>query len=636
MGLFSNYTENLIEKVDTTYVAINPVDAIEFVTSSQYLCENPTPFQSIALKTLYGLWPYYPPNEDEIRVLKVLKEKWRLELDLNRDNETDPVLYFIMSLGRRATKSTLASFFATYAMYTLICRGDPQQYYGIRERHPIYITHVAAKEKQAQAVFTLSSDNIRKVTFFRPYIDFDKNNSTELRLYSPHDVWLNDQIRMRNLNLPKGLQKEATRPGSLNIKSITTTASTNRGDATFMLMLSEFAHFERAKTDPTKSLDQIAEENPTSDYAIYKALAPSVKDFKKDGKIILESSPMEKGGEFYRHYCIGGGYEQEPIKDENGIISPPSQEKGYAVLQLATWEARPTLPREEFDIDFRTDPRGANMEYGAHFGNPSGNFISEEVILRIPQPGLVILRRNPNIVKFVITVDPGGKAKKKIADAYAVSWGHYELGKNEYENTYWIDGMHGFLAENKDLGGGMYEQVEVDPNMVLSFILRLIKDLGGKSYIQEIAYDQWQNQSAISTLQHLGIPAIETTFTNPYKAEMYGDFLAKALLGQVKMYGVDEGGFINMWQLEMKYLQQVISGNKVFYHHPSSGPVQHDDFADVTANLVHRLIRLAYPKREDIQKNKTKKGRQMLVNPRTIKPQAGGRFWGGNNNIKYR
>lgn len=629
MGVFEQFTSTLIEKVDVEYTSIEPVDVIEFVTSSTYLNEDPFPFQRIALKTFYGLWPYYPPDDDEIFLLKVLKEKWKIEININRD-DSDPITHLVMVLGRRSTKSTISSFFASYEMYKLICRGNPQEYYTIRERHPIYITHVAAKAKQAENMFTMTKDNIRKVPFFRPYIDFDKDNSTELRLFSPNDLMLNDQIKMRNLNVPRGYMKESTLPGSLNIKSITTTAATNRGDATIFLIFSEFAHFQRAKLEPGKSLEQVVEENPQTDYAIYKALAPSVKDFGKDGRIILESSPLEKGGEFYRHYCIGGGSEQEPIKDENNIIKPPSTEKGYGVIQLATWEARPTLPRKEFDIEFRTDPRGANMEYGAHFGNPSGTFISEEIIKRIPIIGRPMLRKNPNVMKFCITVDPGGKAKKKTADAYMISWGHYELGKNEYETTYWVDGMQGFLADVKDLGGGQYEQIEVDPNKPLQFILDLVKDLGGRSYIQEIAYDQWQNQSAVSTLQHLGIPALETTFTNPYKAEMYGDFLAKALLGQVKMYGIDEGGWINMWELEMKYLQQIISGNKIFYHHPSTGPVQHDDAADAVANLIHRLVRLAYPKKEDIKKNIQHKDGQPLVNPRTFKPKAGTRMWGGN------
>ena len=543
MGFFSTYTDNLIGQVKIIHEAIPPVDAIEFVSSKEYLNEMPTPFQRVALKTLYTLWQTYPPDEEEQIVLDILKNKWKINIDL--DN-MEPVLYFILVLGRRSTKSTLSSFIASYEMYKLICRGNPQTYYGIRERHPIFITHIAAKASQAADVFTLTSNNIRKVKFFEPYIDFDKNNSTELRLFSPYDLYLNEQIKLKNSILAKGTPKQALLPGSLNIRSITTSASTNRGNAVIVLMISEFAHFERAKADPGKSLDQMVEENPQTDYAIYKAMAPSVKDFGKDSKIILESSPMEKGGEFYRHYCIAGGMEQEPIKDENGIIQPFHKEKNYSLIQLATWEARPTLPREEFDVDFRTDPKGANMEYGAHFGNPSGTFISEEVIKRIPIDGRFMLRKNPNMMKFCITVDPGGKAKKKVADAYMVGWGHYELGSNEYDTNYYVDGMQGFLAETKDLGGGMYESVEVDPNKVLSFILGLVKDLGGKQYIMEIAYDQWQNQSAVSTLQHLGIPAIETTFTNPYKAEMYGDFLAKALLNQVKMYGVDEGGWVHM------------------------------------------------------------------------------------------
>jgi len=625
VGLFSDYTSSLIERVEDTEVkSIEAVDALQFVTSSNFLNEDPYPFQRVAIKTLYSLWPYYPPDNEEQILLNILRDKWHLNIDINR---TDPVTHFVMALGRRSTKSTLASFFATFEMYKLVCKGNPQEYYGIRDRHPIFITHVAAKGKQAESVFTLTRDNIRRVPFFRPYIDFEKDNSTELRLFSPYDVLVNDQIRLRNASVPRGQLKENLSPGSLNIKSITTSAATNRGDATILLMLSEFAHFQRAKMEMGKSSDQIVEENPQTDYAIYKALAPSVKDFGKDGKIILESSPLEKGGEFYRHYCVGGGFEQEIAKDLSGNPVPLNIEEGYAVLQLSTWEARPTISREDLSPEFRTDPKGAEMEYGAHFGNPSGNFISIELIRSIPIIGRPMIKKNPNTMKFCIAVDPGGKSKRKTVDTYAVAWGHAEAGKSEYETIYWIDGMQGFLPDIKDLGGGLYEQVEVDPNKALSFILQLVKDLGGPNYIQEIAYDQWSSQSAVSTLQHLGIPAIETTFTNSYKSEMYGNFLAKASLGQIKMYGEDEGGWINRWELEMKYLQQIISGNRVFYSHPSSGPIQHDDFADVTSNLIYRLVRLAYPKKEDIKNNKQKKQGQPMVRPAKLRPVAGPSLW---------
>ncbi len=599
-SLFSNYADTLLTKVDTeTLVPIKAVDAFEFITSIDFLSEDPFPAQRVIIKTLYNLWPYYPPDREEDIVLKVLEKKWHIRINLDRTEANDPVMFLVLVLGRRSTKSTVTSWFACFSAYSLICKGNPQRYYRIRERHPIHITHIAASGAQAADVFTLTSNNIKRVPFFRPYIDFDKDNSTELRLFSPSDNLLNQQLRLRNSQLSKGLMKENRMPGSILIESITASAATNRGNAIYFLMFSEFAHTQRAKMDLTKSADQIAEENPQTDYALWKAMVPSVKDFGTDGKVVAESSPREKGGEFYHQYSIAGGMEQEIGSGEELIVEPR-----YAVIQMSTWEARPTMPRETFDIDFRTDPRGANMEYGAHFGNPSGQFIDEKVIAAVPQAGFPMIMVNPGNYQFVISVDPGGKAKMKKDDTYAIAWGHcqWDTHLTEDEYVYWIDGMQGWNASIKSLGAGNFESTPVDPNMVVQFIIDLVRDLGGRNFIHEIVYDQWQNQSSISTLQSMGFPALETTFTNPYKAAMYSNFLSKAQLGQVKMYGVDVGGYVERWKLEMKFLQQDISGKVVYYHHPASGPVQNDDFADVVANLTHRLITRMMPTAESMYK----------------------------------
>ena len=618
---YTEYANSIMEDAIISYDAIEPVDMMEFVTSSEFLNEDPTTFQRLTIKVLYNLWEKYPPDAEELELIETLSRNWGIEIELNRE---DPVEKLVMSLGRRSTKSTTASFIATYATYTLICRGNPQKYYGIRERHPIFITHVAAKGAQAESVFTLTKDNLRKVPFFDPYLDFDKNSSTELRMYTPYDVYLNNQIRSQNALVPRGERKLPLLPGSLTVKSITTSAATNRGDATFNLLFSEFAHFQRARMDMSKSSEQLMEENPLTDYAIDKALVPSTKDFGKDGKVIYESSPAEKGGQFYHHYSIGGGIEQEEgLKEERA--------QGYALIQLSTWEARPTISRESLQGEFDTDPIGANSEYGAHFRNPSGAFIAESVINSIPQTEVGLTIHNPSNWRFVICVDAGGSGKVKTADTYALGWGHAKTSLEAKDATYWIDGFKGWDAEIKDLGMGQSSEVPVDPNMVLQFIIDLVQDLGGRNFINEICYDQWQNQSAVSTLQALGIPAIETTFTNKYKGEMYGNFLSKANLGQVRMYGQDAEGWVDRWKLEMKYLQRITAGKVTYFRHPDSGPVRHDDFADVSANLVHRLSIWNYPTKETTKENFLKKQGRQVRKVRVVQPLRGGNLAGGGN-----
>lgn len=611
MSLFSDYASQLVDKTTAAYSPISEVDAFEFITSSNYLGETPTPFQRLTLKTLYNLWDKYGVDEEEEQLIQLLKNKWRINIDINNPN---PITNLVLVLGRRSTKSTTMSFLATYALYSLICKGNPQAFYGIRDRHPIQIVHIASASKQAEAVFTLTANNIRKVDFFKDYIDFEKDTSSELRLYTPYDLHLNERIKLYNRTRQKGKPRESLLPGSLYAKSIATSAASSRGDAIYMLMLSEFAHLTRAKLGES---EMVGSENPQTDYAIYKALSPSVKDFGHAGKVICESSPLEKGGEFYYQYCLGGGVEQENFDECEPL-------KGYQVIQLATYEARPTITRIDLEGDYRKDPAGAEMEYGAHFGNPSGSFISEELIAAVPVPNMPLVRYNPGPCKYIICLDPGGKAKKKEADTYAVAWGHVDWSGDEKTSTYWIDGMHGFDAALVADGAGRYTKVPVDPNTVLDFVIKLIQDLGGRNYIIEIAFDQWNSASSISTLQSLHFPAIETTFTNPYKADMYANFLQKMENNQVKCYGEDIGGYVSRWALEMKYLQRRISGKYVFYGHPTSGPVQHDDYATVTSNLVYRLALQATPTIES-RKDAVRFG-QRPVTRHSVKPVRGPRL----------
>ncbi|MFA5397568.1 MAG: hypothetical protein WC346_16275 [Methanogenium sp.] len=610
MSIFSEYSDQIVADVEKNYKPIDAVDALTFLTSSEYMGEDLLPIQRVIIKTLYNLWGIYPPDYEEQTILNTLKNEWGITLDLMR---TDPVKYLVLILGRRSTKSTTISFIATYEPYTLICKDNPQEYYGIRDRHPITIMHVASAGDQAEDVFTLTKDNIRKVPFFHPYIDFSKDTSTELRLFTPYDLRKNDEIRYKNSLILRGSgqPKESLLHGSIIIESVTTSAATHRGKSIKTLMLSEFAHFERGKVGGDADA-AIYSENPKTDYAIWKAFTPSVKDYREDGKILVESSPKEKGGECYNQYCIAGGIEQEKREE---IIPDPQ----YQLIQLSTWQARFTdFSYEDFEGDFRKDPVGAAMEYGAHFGNPAGSFIQEEWIERVSQRMVPMIITNPKNLKFVISIDPGGKAKKKKADTYVVGWGHSEgMIRGDYGEEdnmlYWVDGMEGWDAKIIPEGNGKFRQEPVNPNIVVEFILDLIDKLGGRNFIQEIVFDQFDSSSPIATLQGLGLPAIETTFTNPYKSAMYGNYLQKLIADQVRMYGIDERGYIARWKLEMKHLQRITQGNYTFYQHPTSGPVQNDDFADCSANLIHRLCLIATPTQKSIQQARLNKSYPIQV-----------------------
>jgi hypothetical protein len=546
--------------------------------------------QSLVIKIYYGLWKKYPLTREEGQLLEILRNNWGLDYDLDhRDPKTfNEVL--IMVVGRRGTKSSTISFIQSYETYRLICKGDPQKYYGIRRKHPIQLINCAKDGDQARDPFQLAKDNIKRIEFFQPYIDSSKDNEMELRLFTPADLYLNRKIMEYNEARPKGAMKRNPVEGSIVLRAFTTSAASKRGKSIIGLSLDEFAHFDRAKSSAANSSTQdILSEMPQTDYAMWKALTPSTKDFKQDAKIIAISSPREKGGEFYKLYCMAGGREQ--INPDNVPKNP-----NYLLFQLATWEANPNQLRESFDSDFEKDPIGCNMEYGGHFGEPSSAFMDAIKIDAIVDPGKPLTTVGYYGGGYIITVDPAGRG----GDTYAVAWGHAE--GNQSLTKFHIDGLHGFRPQT-DLTGGSARKQPVDPSVVIDFIKSLITSIqnsGGK--VLEICYDQFNSIESILRLQRMGFPAYETTFTPKYKAAMYASFLEKVNLGLVKCFGAPPNdppgaftfpykmGWVDQLKLELKYLQRDVSGGHVYYSAPISGPITTDDCADCAANLIHRLV----------------------------------------------
>ena len=606
---------------------IEPVDALTFITSHKWLGERPFPFQSLVLKLLYGLWEKYPITEEEQKIVDILKTEWNIDLDLEHRNVKQVIEVLILVIGRRGSKSSVVSWIASYEAYKLVCKGNPQKYYNIRERHPIHIRNCASDGEQAKETFNLVKDNIKKLEFFQKYIDFDKDNETELRLFSPYDLFLNSQIKKFNEGRPKGSMKKNLLRGSICIESVTTSAATKRGPAIQTLIFDEFAHFSRASY--RKRIAELLDA-PQTDHAMWTALTPAVKDFGNDGLIIAISSPSEKAGEFYSLYCSAGGKEQsEKDKGYKNI--------NYLMLQLSTWQANPNPQYSKISLDgeFHKDPSSAAMEYGAHFGEPSSTFLNPEKIDSMVISGAPILLKGRPGQLYIITVDPASKS-----DTYAIAWGHRE---DRPEERYWIDGLKGFEPTIKKLEDGKIVMERIDPDVVMDFLLNLITNLSvmGKQ-VMEICYDQWSSIDSVNKLRKMKLPAFETTFTNSYKGEMFGTFLEQLNQGNVFCYGVDESPLEN-WpgklRLELKYLQKIISGGTVYYAAPTSGPVTSDDFAVTTANLVHRLNLRKDMSSKVIRELHRQLGGMPISLGTSHPPQKGGSLWGSkrkNDNIRDR
>ena len=630
------YSVDKLERLDELSEPQPEVDIIYFLTHGPpYMSESLTPFQSLVMKLYYGLWHKYPFDGEELKLLSVLKDKWGLAYDLSDPNRWIEVL--LLAIGRRGTKTTTISFILSYEAYKLIRKGNPQKHYGTRSKHPIRVVQCASSGDQAKDVFELTKNNLKDCDFFAEYLDYSKDTMSEIRIFSPYDIEVNQGIDQWNRTKRKPTEiKRQSRPGSIIIECITTSAKSHRGGAIICMVFDEFAHFMRAKySGDVAGEAELLAESAQTDYGMYKAMTPSTTDFGEDGKIIAISSPAEKGGKFYELCCLGGTIDQEA---EKGFVSNPH----YMFLQLSTWEANPFIKEDNLQNKKEEDPIGFEMEYGAHFGNPSATAIDPAVFAGLVLPNMPILLKGKPQHDYIICVDP---AKGTTADTYAIGWGHSTPKKHdETIFDYWVDGYQGFAGTTEYKSGQVFVSI-VDSEEVLEWLVNtLIRNLG-RNNILEICYDQWNSMSAINRLETVGLPAMETYFSDKYKDAMYKDFISELNLNNVHMYQLDDSGHDDIWvkkaKEELKHLQRDIRGGKTLYHHPQSGPVQTDDFADVTANLVYRLKLKDYPTAAKLKERRLKVKQSGLVGaaPAPIKlrrrtsPLAGSSFpgYGGVN-----
>lgn len=562
---------------DVSTSTLPSVDVIEFCESPQWGNLKLLPAQSLLLKIVYKLWDKYGFTLEEETLIQTELQTWSIDL-LCRCNEL-PINHIMLIVGRRGLKSSTIAMILAYEVYRLILKGDPQKYYKLLPGVDIGVTNCASTEAQAHIVFNLAKDRVKSIPFFKPYFDNSTDNESELTFFTPKEVELNEAIRARNEQVPRGqaYKKEKLYKGSIHLVSIPTNASGSRGAGSVVIIFDEFAHFERPKrkkgsTDPR---DLIGSNNRT-DEAMYRALSPSAATFGTDYKIFVITSPLDKGGKCYQLYEEWKNYTD------------------HLVFQFSTWEVNPTVPRDHPEVvsTERSDPIGFRCEWKGEFVESISKIVTETALAM-----MVDMDRSYNMFAehnyaYIITLDPA-KASDPDSDTYTVAWGHNEA-LEDGTLIQIIDGMQGFEAEViSDPATGDFIVAPVDPLYVDEFILNLKNNL---KRVVGLFYDQFNSTSSIAKFRRAHIPAMETTYTNQYKQKMYMNYLQRVNSGLVKMYGkfgLSGEGSIEQERFfsEIRAIQRTIRGNLITYHHPETGPITTDDYVDAVANLVHQLTK---------------------------------------------
>jgi intein/homing endonuclease len=100
----------------------------------------------------------------EVEYLQFLYSQGRCNIKAQDGQERRELL---LCLGRRSGKSALAAIIAAYELYKLLCRGYPQDYYGIPPNNEIRILCVANDKEQASIVYSEMSGHVEAVDYFK-------------------------------------------------------------------------------------------------------------------------------------------------------------------------------------------------------------------------------------------------------------------------------------------------------------------------------------------------------------------------------------------------------------------------------------------------------------------------------------
>lgn len=470
------------------------VDIITFCDSKEFLDLPRSNFdlwlaQRVILKTFYmgtrgnenlrlnqeeWEWLYKNADDEELDgmtyekncrdVIKKLKDREKLS-----DNEK-PILFneLILVLGRRASKTIMASVISAYEVYKLMVVGDgnPQRFYGLPDDDEIVVINVALSQEQAGRLFGQIQARLRNSPFFEGKIA--KETTKEIRLYTKADL---DKKK-------KGSSLEV--PGSIKILCGHSDPKTLRGFNAILILFDELAFYD----DSGKVTGQ----------EFYNALKPSTKHFNQygDGRLVEISSPSGQNCIFY------------------DIFANSHNDLRVLSYQLPTWCVNDGIKYEELESDRTRNPDAFAVEYGAQWakGGVFGNYFPEEIIDRSIRTDIgPMIKPDPSLrLHYYMHVDPANGGDRYVA----VMVGRENYVNHMGEKRIRVRLVNVWVWEPTPGVGLIYNDINRD---VLN-ICRVFRP-------RIVTYDQYNSIQSLQFLKSHGIKCAEKAFNNTFKMKIY-------------------------------------------------------------------------------------------------------------------
>lgn len=404
------------------------------------------------------------PSEFAEHVLKT--PLWPKQQEILDELFQKNINHAIWSMGRRSGKTFMASVAAVYMAF---CQDDLFRR-KVRKNEKFYIITVANDRLQSK----IALDNIR-----------------QLILGSPLEQEIVRETAM-----------EIELSNNCIFQAIPASARASRGKAVVGVVMDELAF----------SLDGDANRGAE---AMYTALAPSIAQFGKHGKIIELSSPWLTSGLFFNHFK----------QAESGEFP------GMVARRVPTWEININLP---FECDFLQNAKKKDeemfwCEYGAEFRANNSVLLAPEIIdIAVNKDRTILTPKRDFMGTYVLSLDParGGVGR----DDYTACIVHYE-GERLV-----VDKFHSFDPDF-DIGG----KKEVNIAKVEDWI----KEHHRVYEFQSIVLDQFNSSASIQSLSK-DFPISELTWSVSTKMRAFSKLKELMNAGLVELYPHKKA----IWQLK--------------------------------------------------------------------------------------
>ncbi len=458
----------------------------------------------------------------------------------------------ILVLGRRGSKSLLASVVLAWKVWQLIELDDPQRHYSLPPTKRVLLPVFSASRDSAKRdLFGDVVSRFRDSPCFEQFID--RIGDSTVTLFTPAQLRRNDPANGRR--------------GLIEISASPTTSRSARGPAMFSLAIDEAAHLD-------------GDGSTNSAEEVLNAARPALAQFALDATTVLPSSPSSMTGGFYAEFCQACAI--DPIT--GGSLNPHT-----FALQLPSWDlyldyeraheleqwpggpcfkliSQPILAFDDYlQTAQRNNPEMFEVEFESQFASGLRRYFTESTVNKLfgPWGGRRLVNQHARTGNFdyIIHCDPSTSGAN-----FGLAISHREEDGGELHTLF--DLLHAWRPED-------FPDHVIDYNVVLEKLLEYVDSFRPSA----VHYDNHNTaffHDRLAPEVHRRLPhtiVSKVSWSQEQKFEGYEHL--KTLTNQGLVHAPANALAI----LEARFLQAV--GYKI--GHPTNGPCQTDDLIDPMA-----------------------------------------------------